>query len=411
MKDILHLAIEGLSRPIALIDCRDLIDDFPIIFPGWRITEVSESAQSPILTLRREATTHILEAAWLDKPLRRKDKVDAICGLVAELIRAYVNDDTNFLCLHGAAAVFAGKLVIFPSKYRAGKSILSACLAAANVKLFCDDALPISLAKGHGIALGLAPRLRLPLPDNLSVESRRFIDTNTALKGRQYLYLDLKGGALAAHGSFAPAGAFVLLEREEGVAAVLEAISEGEVLRQVVWQNFAREAEAPRILERLSQMVASAQRYRLRYDRAEDAVALLTEIFTDWPEMGEDNSRASLLSDHSDPELIGIPPGCYLRQADISVVTVDGESFLADVQGAAIHHLNPIGSAIWTLLAEPMTFDEMVKLLLVAFPEASGDQVESDVATLIKTLMSRQLLIAGPQLDEAKQSTAASKAL
>jgi len=137
----------------------------------------------------------------------------------------------------------------------------------------------------------------------------------------------------------------------------------------------------------------------------------LKETFTDWPEMGENNSRASLLSDHSDPELIEIPPGCYLRQADISVVTVDGEGFLADVQGAAIHHLNPIGSAIWTLLAEPMTLDEMVKLLLVAFPEASGDQVESDVATLIKTLMSRQLLIAGPQLDEAKQSTAASKAL
>ena len=34
-------------------------------------------------------------------------------------------------------------------------------------------------------------------------------------------------------------------------------------------------AEAPRILERLSQIVGSAQRYRLHYDRAEDAVALL----------------------------------------------------------------------------------------------------------------------------------------
>ena len=406
MKDILHLAIEELSRPIALIDCRDLIDHFPIIFPGWRITEVPESNQSPILTLRREANTHILEAAWLDKPLRRKDKVDAICGLVAELIRAYVNDDVNFLCLHGAAADFAGKLVIFPSKYRAGKSILSACLAAAGIRLFCDDALPISLAEGHGIALGLAPRLRLPLPDNLTAESRRFIDTNTALKGRQYLYLDLKDGALAAHGSFAPVGAFVLLEREEGVAAVLETISEGEVLRQVVWQNFAREAEAPRILERLSQMVASAQRYRLRYDRAEDAVVLLKETFKNWPEMSEESSLAPLLSDHGGPELVEMPPGCYMRQADISVVKVDGEGFLADVQGAAIHHLNPVGSAIWTLLAEPMTLDEMVELLLIAFPEASRDQVESDVDTLIKSLMSRKLLIAGPQLDEVKQSTA-----
>ena len=406
MRDILYLAIEGLSRPITMIDCRDLIDYFPLIFRGWKITEVPESAQPPILTIRREETTYIVEAALLDKPLIRKDKVSAICGLVAEFVRAYVNDDASLLCLHGAAADFGGRLVIFPNKYRAGKSILSACLVEAGIRLFCDDALPISMAEGYGIALGLAPCLRLPLPDNLNPESRRFIETNAALKGGQYFYLDLEESALAARGSHAPVGAFVLLEREEGVAAVLEVISEGEVLRQVVWQNFAREAEAPRILERLSQMVGSAQRYRLRYDRAEDAVALLKETFTDWPEMGEDNSRASLLSDHSDPELIEIPPGCYLRQADISVVTVDGEGFLADVHGAAIHHLNPIGSAIWTLLAEPMTLDEMVKLLLVAFPEASRDQVESDVATLINSLTSRKLLISGPQPDEARQSTA-----
>jgi hypothetical protein len=396
MQDILHLEIEDLSRPIALIDCRDLLDHFPIIFPGWRITEVPESAQSPILTLRREETTHILEAAWLDKPLRRKDKVDAICGLVAELVRAYVNDDVNFLCLHGAAAEFNGKLVIFPSKYRAGKSILSACLAAAGVRLFCDDALPISLVEGHGIASGLAPRLRLPLPDNLSAESRQFIETNTALEGRQYLYLDLKDGALAARGRSAPVGAFVLLEREEGVAPVLEAITEGEILRQVVWQNFAREAEATRILERLSKMVGSAERYRLRYDRAEDAVALLKETFKDWPDRDKNNSTAAVLSGQCSTEAVEIPPGCYLRKADISVVTVDGEGFLADVQGAAIHHLNPVGSAIWTLLAEPMTLDEMIELILTAFPEVNRVQVENDVGTLIESLMSKQLIVNGP---------------
>jgi len=406
VKDIQYLSIEDLSRPIALVDCRDLIDHFPLIFRGWKITEVSETAEPPILTLRHEETRYILEADLLNKPLLRKDKVAALCGLVAEFIRAYVNDDANLLCLHGAAAEFGDKLVIFPNKYRAGKSILSACLVESGIRLFCDDALPISMAEGHGIALGLAPCLRFPLPDNLNPESRRFIETNAALKGRQYFYLDLKEGDLAARGSHAPVGAFVLLEREEGVAPVLEAIAESEVLRQVVWQNFAREAEAPQILARLNQIVGSAQRYRLRYDRTEDAVELLKQTFKDWPETGEENSLAPLLSDYSGPELIEIPPGCYLRQADISVVTVDGEGFLADVQGAAIHHLNPIGSAIWTLLAEPMTLDAMVELLLVAFPEASREQVESDVGSLIDSLMSRKLLITGPNLDEAKLSTA-----
>jgi len=395
-KDTSYLALDGLSRPIALIDCIDLFDYFPIIFPGWQITSVSKPVQPPILTLRYEESAYKLESTWLNKPLHRKDKVAAICALVSEVIRAYVNDDVNLLCLHGAAAEFSGKLVIFPNKYRAGKSILSACLAAAGIRLFCDDALPVSLDEGLGIAPGLAPCLRIPLPDNLSTDSQRFIEANTALKGRRYLYLDLKEGSLAKRNSHATVGAFVLLEREEGIAPVLETISEGEVLHQVVWQNFAREADAPKILERLSQMVAGAKRYRLRYDRAEDAVDLLKETFWDWPEVDKQKVPVPLLSAQNGGEPVEVPPGCYLRKPDISVVSVDGQSFLADDQGAAIHHLNAVGSAIWALLAEPTALGEMVELLLIAFPKVSRDQVESDVGALIKSLKSKNLVITGP---------------
>ena len=405
-KNILHLSIEDLSRPITLIDCRDLIAHFPIIFPGWHFTEIAEIAQPPILSLRYEEDRYILESDWLNKPLHRKDKVAAICALVSELVRAYVNDDVNLLCLHGAAADFSGKLVIFPNKYRAGKSLLSACLAVAGVRLFCDDALPINMAEGQGIAPGLAPCLRVPLPNNLCAEYRLFIEANTVLKGRQYSYIDLSRGVLAKRNSHAPVGGFVLLEREEGVETVLESITEGEVLRQVVWQNFAREADAPRILECLSQIVAKAKRYRLRYDRTEDAVELLKETFKNWPEKAKVSSSISQLSEQSNTDQVEIQRGGFLRKPDISVVTVDGEGFLADAGGAAIHHLNPVGSAIWTLLAEPTTLGEMVELLLVAFPEASREQVESDVGVLVNSLMSKNLLIAGARQETVMQSLA-----
>jgi len=411
MKDILHLSVENLSRPITLINCRDLVDLFPVILPGWQFIEVPETTQPPILTLRLEGATYILEGDWLHQPKHRKDRLAAICALVAELVRAYVNDDSKLLCLHGAAADFAGKLVIFPNKYRAGKSILSVCLAATNVKLFGDDVLPISLLDGHGIAPGLAPRLRLPLPENLHAESRHFIETNAALKSNRYIYLDLKDGSLAARYSHAPIGAFVLLEREEGIAAVLDNISESEVLRQVVWQNFARETEAPQILECLSQMVANAKRYCLRYDRAEDAVELLKETFKDWSEKNGEKSPKPCLSEHNATEPVEVFPGCFLRKPDVSMVTVDGESFLADAGGAAIHQLNSVGSAIWTLLAEPTTIDEMIELLLVAFPEVSRDQVEADVGELVNSLKSKNLLITGPNPENARQSTAINKPL
>jgi hypothetical protein len=396
VKDILHLAIENLSRPITLINCRDLVDHFPVILPGWEFNEVFEISQPSILTLRFEDATYILQGGWLKEPKIRKDRLAAICALVAELVRAYVNDDAKLLCLHGAAADFAGKLVIFPNKYRAGKSILSACLAATNVKLFGDDVLPISLLERYGIAPGLAPRLRSPLPENLDAESRHFIEANAALKSNQYIYLDLKDDTLATRYSRAPIGAFVLLEREEGIDPVLDNISESEVLRQVVWQNFARETEAPQILECLSQIVANAKRYCLRYDRAEDAVVLLKETFKEWPENLHEPPPRPYLSEQIATNPADLSPGCFLRKPDIREVTVDGESFLADARGAAIHQLNAVGSAIWTLLAEPTTIDEMIELLLVAFPEVGRDQVEADICELVNALKSKNLLTAKP---------------
>jgi hypothetical protein len=395
MKDVIYLTFYGLERPVALVDCRHLLDYFPLIFRGWHFDASPVDIQSPILTLRLEKSIYILEANWRKKTVRRTDEVDAICSLVARVVSAYVRDNATMLCLHGAAAKFAGKLAVFPSKYRTGKSVLSACLAAANIQIFCDDVLPISIAEGHGIAPGLALRLRIPLPDNLSSKSRKFIQSRKGLEGKHYLYVDLDNNHLAARGSQAPVGAFVLLEREEGAPLSLEAISEAEVLHQVVWQNFAREAEAPQILERLSQLVSCAQRFRLRYDKAEDAVALLKETFETWPtdSVQAPDTRSTTAQDSIRPP--HVPPGCYLRKPEIGVVTIDGESFLADNQGAAIHHLNPVGSAIWTLLAEPVTMADMVDLLHLAFPDVGGEQVKSDLAALIDTLVSKNLLVVG----------------
>lgn len=388
----MHLKFDGLSKPVRLVNCESLYEHLPLAFPGWRMNVEPESGQSPVLTLTQQNNSYTLDGFWLPEPLLRNDMVDAICALVAELIRAYVRQDDRLLCLHGAAAEFAGKLVIFPSQYRAGKSILSACLAAAGVRLYCDDVLPIGLADANGIAPGLAVRLREPLPDNLSTESRQYIERHNCLQGEHYLYLDLADSAMAARGQQAPVGAFVLLEREAGATPAFEEISEAEVLRQVVWQNFAREAEAPKILEVLSRLVAGSQRLRLCYDRAEDAVGLLQQCFGSWPEESSLVGEKRVVSEHSNAVAAEIPPGCYWRNVGVSVVDVDGQSFLADSQGAAIHHLNPIASSIWNLLSEPMSLDEIKQVLLTAFPHLDPDGLSQDVNSLVADLMRENLL-------------------
>jgi hypothetical protein len=350
-EDCLYLTFDNMSKPVALINCRHLLECFPFIFPGWQIAEALAENPSPVLSLTREENS----------------EDGAICLLVAELMRAYVHEDRQLLCLHGAAAEFAGKLVLFPNKYRAGKSVLSASLACAGVQLFCDDVLPISLRTGEGIAPGLAPRLRLPLPDNLSPPTRDYISKHNRLQGEQYLYLDLENDALAPRGRQLPIGAFVLLEREEGASPVLENVSEADILHQVIWQNFAREAEAPDILAVLSRLVAGSERLLLRYDRAEDAVRLLCEEFRDWSAQPETTNQDNVVAGRSTSVAHNLSPGFYLRKPDISIVQIEGQAFLADAQGATIHHLNPI--------------------------DHGADSIDNDLRGLIDELSSRNLLL------------------
>lgn len=393
--DTVYLKFDDLSKPVKFVDCGKLIESLASVFPSWDIHEVSSplDADPPILSVTREDNAYCIDGLWLDKPMRRVDKVDAVCGLVAELIRAYVREDPQLLCLHGASAEFSGKLVIFPSQYRSGKSVLSACLASAGVQLYGDDVLPISLSQTLGIAPGLAVRLRRPLPENLTKESSEFIRGHTGLTGKKYQYLDLGNEQLAQKGSQAPIGAFVLLEREENAIATFEETSEAEVLRQVVWQNFAREAEAPHILDVLSRLVANSQYYRLRFDRAEDAVKLLQDKFKIWPaEVKQFTRKAIEPKDKGEATLL---PGYFLRKPDTSVIQVGDDSFIADKQGAAIHHLNTIGTAIWTLLAEPVRIDDIVDLLLAAFPEVNADSTTEDVKELINELIDKGLLLSG----------------
>lgn len=407
MPEQLHLEFDGLSRQIALSGCREIHASFAAVFRGWQIREAAAAELPPILSLGNSRKGYRLEGAWLAKPIVRRDRVDALCGFIAEFIRAYVNDDQRLLCLHGAAAEFAGRLVVFPNRYRAGKSVLSTCLAATGVRLFADDVLPIGGPDDLGMAPGIVPRLRLPLPDNLAPSTRVFIKERQGPRGKKYLYLDLAESELASHGTSAPIGGFVLLERAAGVAPALEPIDPGEMLRDVIWQNFAREAPAPEILERLERIVRRARCLRLRYERADEAAALLKETFTSWPAQstGPEAPEPQVAAPMPLEPPPDVPAGCYLRNPAVTEKRVGAEHFLANPQGMAIHHLNPVGAAVWQLMAAPSTIDQLVDPLHAAFPEVAHAQIEQDVRALLDVLIAKRLVVVGRSQGPAPAAT------
>jgi hypothetical protein len=82
---------------------------------------------------------------------------------MVSLAEALVSENPDRLCFHGGAALFGERLAIFPGRSRAGKSTMIARLAAGGHTVFGDDILPLDEV-GDGLALGVAPRLRLRLP-------------------------------------------------------------------------------------------------------------------------------------------------------------------------------------------------------------------------------------------------------
>ncbi len=390
-----YLVFDAMSQPVRLHDCGDLIDRLGLLFPGWPIARDRPVTARPVLHVTRDGDVYRFDGDWLREPLTRRDPAGAASALVAEVVRAWARDGDRWLCLHGAAANFGDELVVFPSQYRAGKSLLAAALAAAGVSLYADDVLPIRIDDGRAMAPGLAPRLRLPLPESLDALTRGYIERHRAFASERYLYLDLAGHELAARGELAPVGGFVLLERETGAAPALAPVPAAAVLKQVVWQNFSRQAEAPRILEVLGRLVAQSRRYRLRYDRADEAVALLRDEFGGGSQPSPVARSAAPPPRRLGGEAAPLRHGQFRQRAGIEMRRLDDECFLADREGAAIHHLNPVGAAVWTLLARPIGVAEMAGVLATAFPEIGRDRIERDLAELLAILRRKGLVEGG----------------
>jgi hypothetical protein len=168
------LEFQDISTPVVTRGCDELPAVITRVMRTWTFEQTGPKtpATPRLIEIERSPEGYRMTSPWLRQPLTRRDPVDLVCALVIELIWAYLEDHPASLCLHGAAAEFAGRLVVFPNKYRAGKSLLTGCLAASGHRVFTDDILPVEVTGSDrticGVATGIAPRLRLPLPEALA---------------------------------------------------------------------------------------------------------------------------------------------------------------------------------------------------------------------------------------------------
>jgi hypothetical protein len=191
----------------------------------------------------------------------------------------WLKKNPRYLCIHGAAVCMGDGLVCFPSVTRAGKSTLCVELVSSGRLLYCDDVLPIEPRFNYGMAMGIAPILRKPLPHILGADFINFVTARTGPSNRDWTYVTLGRREIASFGDLAPIKALVLLKRDSRHGSKIETMSRSEMVREIILQNFASAVPPAQILDRLLQIAQEAGCYRLQYGRRSSAARLLEDTF------------------------------------------------------------------------------------------------------------------------------------
>jgi len=390
----MRFLFEGIHRPIEFRNCDELTGLFARIAPSWRFEPSSRDAGDPVIVLEGRSEGYRLASDWLEEDIVEASAVSAVCSFIVDLVRAYV-EDANVLCLHCGAVEISGRLVVFPSWYRAGKSTLCARLAASGHRQFADDVLPVRPDSGEALALGVSPRLRQPLPRAAGKAFRTYVDANQGPKDERYLYLALPPERHAPFGATAPIGAIVLLERDGGAKAELSAIPRPEALKRLLAQNFGHPGGAGLVFERLAAVTSRVPCLLLRYSDLDEAVEKLEREFgraasAERPSVSGRPSRfdGALPA----PKRRRPVTGAFLRVPTVSEHDMQSARFLVDSASDAIFHLNPVAAAVWELLAEPADAGEVSALLVEAYPGIEPSRIEADVRALFSDLHANGLI-------------------
>ena len=210
--------------------------------------------------------------------------LDAANAVAGAAVAVQVARDPRLVCIHGAAALLPAGLVALVGESGAGKSSLALLLASAGHVLFGDDRVALRLpAEGaaepvEGISVGLAPKMRLPLPPGCGDAFARYVEARTAYAGETAAYLRPQPGEAARPGARAALAAIVVLDRGGGEAALVR-LGAADTIRALISHCFAPHIPAERMVGALDRLSRRVPVWRLGFAASAEAAALLAKGF------------------------------------------------------------------------------------------------------------------------------------
>jgi hypothetical protein len=386
------LTFPGVAGPLVLPDGAGLEAGLAQVVRGW--TPACDSTVRP----KGEALacavpdgagngTFTLHSVNFETPMPRLAAASVICGLVADLGQSYFEEKPGALALHCGAFRWGGRLIAVSGPPRAGKSTLIARMTAEpDCEVFCDDILPVR-PDGQGVALGIAPRLRLPLPEGASAAFREHVEACLGPRDARYGYVC--AGTLALHGTLAPLSVLVKLDRRAEGPARLHPLAVDEALTELLQRNMADQATPDAAFARGAALIGGMTCLRLVYADLEEAVALLRRAFAadggleglvaEEPAVpAEETARTRAAFD---------PDAVVARTEGVAVRRLGSSAFLWRPEGTMIWQLNPIAAAVWALLEIPGSAREIAEALAEVWTDVPGETLLADVVDLLDGLV------------------------
>lgn len=390
---IVDLALPILGRCLRVENAPDAVEALIKALPGWPMTAHPPLATAPNAYLYRDK-----EGLWQGSFDEKNEyhlpsPASAACSLVGDLVSQRLSLEPELLGLHCASVEIDGRLVLFPENSKAGKSTLSVAFAAAGYRVFGDDVLGLT-PQGEGVAMGVAPRLRLPLPESFSNEFVRYATEHAGPEDERYRFVIPKTSHFAHYNERSPVGAIVLLERDPLVTKPeVVTLAKSEGLLQLLCQNFARDVSGEALLERLLPLMRQVPCLLLRYSEPLAGARHLAKVM-----------EAPSLTSINNASLLNVPPteieavehhvnSVWQPAVHVSIYPLDEELFLIHTPSGTIHRLNSTGKLVWQLLQQEALTSLELSEILASYFHAPLDAVQSDVEELIAALAQTNLII------------------
>lgn len=388
-----RLDYPGLSLAVVLDEASSLEPLLDRVIRGWSPRRRALSArEGRALTRAGQRRSHLrltpegfeARSFYMEPAMSGLGGASAVCTVLADLAQDFFDSRPGMVALHCGAVRFGAGLVALTGPKRAGKSTLVARLTAEpDLQVFCDDVLPV-LPDGRGVALGIAPRLRLPLPDRASPAFRDHVARWMGPKDERYGYVCAPN--VAAHGATAPLSAFVLLDRRAGGPARLHRLAPDDAVHHLMAQNMADLGGAAGTFAMARRLAGALTCLRLVYADLDAAVALLRRAFGGTGRLDPGLALGAEMADPPPPppEAAPVASGTVWRRAGPVAVRGAGQSAFLWAPGSdTVWRLNLVGRAVWAMLAAPATAAELAEALAEVFPDEPRARLEADVARLI----------------------------